>query len=101
MNNPWRRETKVTPHPNSKLESLMTQLAEPLGGHSVILLLNLDHPHGPARVPQMCSSQETCGSRNHHQMQIPGFQSCTTQESNRVAVFYIQRHLTIATHIQV
>ena len=27
MNNPWRRETKVTPHhyPNSKLESLMAQ----------------------------------------------------------------------------
>lgn len=48
----------------------------------------MDHPPGPARVPQMCSSQETCGSRNHHQIpQIPGFQSCTTQESNRVAVF--------------
>ena len=66
-----------------------------------ILLLHLDHSHGPAPVPQMCRSPKMCGSQSHHQMQIPGFQSCKTQESSRAAVFYIQCHLTIAIHIKV
>ena len=66
-----------------------------------ILLLHLDHSHGPAHVPQMCRSPKMCGSPNHHQMQIPGFQPCKTQESSRAAVFYIQCHPTIAIHIKV